>query len=639
MTNKTIDMLDPITLNDETRLVGRNGGENGQTGQFQYGEMAADFTAKVDQKLAEWENERSYDPSGDFTTGFTADARNQIFLYDGEWYRWDGGLPKTVPASSTPSGTGGFGSGAWLSVGDASLRNDLLYNPDDYKASLELQKTLGLESFKDAAIPIDNSLIKNITSKKITAFAIGYGESSSLSSDYNYTKLDGIGAFSTTPSQNHGWLAANNASNYIEVIMPFGVVIGDSIAEGHPNQHGRLHQSYPDPTFNDAIVNAYGTPAYALSKRTGFFWYNHGIGGETTTQVLDRFERDALGKTVIVGDGRPDSTLPNKPVWIWVNAGINDVSALTDTSVTKSNLLKMAILALKAGCKIGFNTIGPVNGHDATQRSMQDDINNFILTVLPKFGCYTFDFHSWFVDPSDPTKINPALDADGVHPNEVGYNNYVARLLSDCEIPIFFNGLTLESLGSSYSTNYREPTAIEFESESGLTGVYKMSGQFGYYNPNLTNLTSPLVKIYIRKADNVIDPSKHSGFSNIYSLIGCKQSPSEKEKSELYGASIIKSSGVWQIASDSISENVGVVGPTSVTSTGVFVEFETPVERPMVSVGSSTTPAILVATRQNSPLDKVVRVRFFDPATGNELDPTTIADNTSFNISAVGVVG
>lgn len=44
---------------------------------------------------------------------------------DGEYYRWDGVLPKDVPAGSTPESTGGIGVGAWLSVGDASLRSDL----------------------------------------------------------------------------------------------------------------------------------------------------------------------------------------------------------------------------------------------------------------------------------------------------------------------------------------------------------------------------------------------------------------------------------------------------------------------------------------------------------------------------------
>ena len=34
-------------------------------------------------------------------------------------------MPKTVPAGATPETSGGVGPGAWIDVGDASLRSDL----------------------------------------------------------------------------------------------------------------------------------------------------------------------------------------------------------------------------------------------------------------------------------------------------------------------------------------------------------------------------------------------------------------------------------------------------------------------------------------------------------------------------------
>lgn len=40
----------------------------------------------------------------------------------GEYYRWDGALPKHVGAGSTPGSSGGVGIGAWVGIGDASLR-------------------------------------------------------------------------------------------------------------------------------------------------------------------------------------------------------------------------------------------------------------------------------------------------------------------------------------------------------------------------------------------------------------------------------------------------------------------------------------------------------------------------------------
>lgn len=66
-------------------------------------------------------------PVGTFQAGATLTLPNQILkdTTDGEYYRWDGTLPKNVPAGSTPANSGGVGDGKWVSVGDAYLRNEL----------------------------------------------------------------------------------------------------------------------------------------------------------------------------------------------------------------------------------------------------------------------------------------------------------------------------------------------------------------------------------------------------------------------------------------------------------------------------------------------------------------------------------
>lgn len=62
-----------------------------------------------------------------FEDGATLTLPNQTLRYEanGEYYRWDGEFPKIVPASSTPDSTGEVKLGAWVSVGDASLRTEL----------------------------------------------------------------------------------------------------------------------------------------------------------------------------------------------------------------------------------------------------------------------------------------------------------------------------------------------------------------------------------------------------------------------------------------------------------------------------------------------------------------------------------
>jgi hypothetical protein len=62
-----------------------------------------------------------------FQLGATLTLTNQALKDEssGEYYRWDGMLPKSVPTGSAPLTTGGIGPGAWISVGDGSLRNNL----------------------------------------------------------------------------------------------------------------------------------------------------------------------------------------------------------------------------------------------------------------------------------------------------------------------------------------------------------------------------------------------------------------------------------------------------------------------------------------------------------------------------------
>lgn len=78
-----------------------------------------------------------------FQQGAEITGRNQALRDEtnGEYYRWDGDLPKTVPVGSTPESSGGVGMGAWVSIGDASLRSEL-HGDDGYKLipSIQIQQ-------------------------------------------------------------------------------------------------------------------------------------------------------------------------------------------------------------------------------------------------------------------------------------------------------------------------------------------------------------------------------------------------------------------------------------------------------------------------------------------------------------------
>ncbi|MEM7840326.1 hypothetical protein JW294_15985 [Morganella morganii] len=59
-----------------------------------------------------------YIPVDSFQKGADITKRNEILRDEetGLYYRWDGDLPKSIPAGSTPENSGGVGYGAWVAI-------------------------------------------------------------------------------------------------------------------------------------------------------------------------------------------------------------------------------------------------------------------------------------------------------------------------------------------------------------------------------------------------------------------------------------------------------------------------------------------------------------------------------------------
>ncbi|WP_368936099.1 hypothetical protein [Proteus penneri] len=75
-----------------------------------------------------------------FQKGAEITLPNQVLRDEvtGEYYRWDGVLPKSVQIDSTPDSSGGIGIGKWISVGDASLRGELGVITKKYNSAMEM---------------------------------------------------------------------------------------------------------------------------------------------------------------------------------------------------------------------------------------------------------------------------------------------------------------------------------------------------------------------------------------------------------------------------------------------------------------------------------------------------------------------
>lgn len=91
-------------------------------------------TGQVQKTMPAIMRDIGFEPASfDFTTGGTLGVgdRNKAVLWslasggDGDWYYWEGALPKVIPAASTPASTGGVVAGAWRPVGDITLRGEL----------------------------------------------------------------------------------------------------------------------------------------------------------------------------------------------------------------------------------------------------------------------------------------------------------------------------------------------------------------------------------------------------------------------------------------------------------------------------------------------------------------------------------
>lgn len=65
--------------------------------------------------------------AGSFEQGALLTQRFEALLWEstGEYWRWDGAMPKTVLSDSTPETAGGTGKGKWVDVTDATLRSNL----------------------------------------------------------------------------------------------------------------------------------------------------------------------------------------------------------------------------------------------------------------------------------------------------------------------------------------------------------------------------------------------------------------------------------------------------------------------------------------------------------------------------------
>lgn len=155
---------------------------------------------------------------------------------------------------------------------------------------------------------------------------------------------------------------------------------------------------------------------------------NSGISGNTSKDLLDRFERDVVS---LNGD------------WVSICIGINDVwrqfdcpamlDAQVDLDAYKRNVEKM-ILAVKDTTK-GVFLCTPYymepNRQDA-MRIRMDEYSDVCRELAKKYDCILVDFQAMF-DKYFVVRHSSRIAWDRVHPNEIGATLMAREFLKHCD--------------------------------------------------------------------------------------------------------------------------------------------------------------------------------------------------------------
>ena len=138
------------------------------------------------------------------------------------------------------------------------------------------------------------------------------------------------------------------------------------------------------------------------------FLINKGISGQTTVEMLSRFNEDVINQN---------------PQAVYILAGINDIaqnSGYISIDDISTNIIKMGLLAQKNNIKVVICSVMPVTEivwnekiKNANQKVIE--LNQKLINKSKKNNFTYLDYYSKMKD-----ELN-SLTYDGLHPNEKGY--------------------------------------------------------------------------------------------------------------------------------------------------------------------------------------------------------------------------
>jgi acyl-CoA thioesterase-1 len=163
--------------------------------------------------------------------------------------------------------------------------------------------------------------------------------------------------------------------------------------------------------YGDSITDAWGRRPGTGVFFTGKPYVNRGISGQTTPQMVVRFEQDVVHL---------------KPAVVVILAGTNDVAGNTGPmtpEMTEDNFAAMASIAKANGIKVVISSILPASAYpwkpEVKPADPIKELNVRLKALCAREGLVYLDYYTPMVNAAGG--LDKELASDGVHPTAKGY--------------------------------------------------------------------------------------------------------------------------------------------------------------------------------------------------------------------------
>jgi lysophospholipase L1-like esterase len=163
--------------------------------------------------------------------------------------------------------------------------------------------------------------------------------------------------------------------------------------------------------YGDSITDAWGRHENSGAFFPGKPYVNRGISGQTTPQMLVRFQQDVVHL---------------HPAAVVILAGTNDIAGNTGPTtdaMIEDNFTSMAEIAQQNDIKVVMASILPAYAYPWKPEIQPVErirtVNKWLQSYCASKGCVYLDYYSAMAD--EKGAMLPGMAIDGVHPTAKGY--------------------------------------------------------------------------------------------------------------------------------------------------------------------------------------------------------------------------